>query len=161
MISIWSSKMKIELYNVSVTMAVPRATRGSRLLNMQAGVTMLLTIAALRATPLRIILSATRYLNEHAPRAATRDEAHAIIHAARRAASRWPGRAACLETSLTATWVAAFTGRAVTWCHGFRTQPYEFHAWIEVDGRPVAEPSTTGVLAKTLTISPTPRMESR
>jgi hypothetical protein len=146
---------------MSVTMAAPRATRGSRLLNMQAGVTMLLTIAALRATPLRFVLSATRYLNEHAPRAATRDEAHAILHAARRAASYWPGRAACLETSLTATWLAALTGHAVTWCHGFRTQPYEFHAWIEADGQPVAEPSTTSTLATTLTIPAAPRIETR
>ncbi|GAA1874287.1 lasso peptide biosynthesis B2 protein [Myceligenerans crystallogenes] len=146
---------------MSVTMAAPRMSRGSRLLNVQAGLTLLVTIAALRAAPLRIVLAVTRRLTEHAPHAATRDEARAIVHAARRAASRWPGRAACLETSLTAAWLAAFTGRSVTWCHGLRTQPYEFHAWIQVDDEPVAEPATTSTLITTMTIPARSRMETR
>jgi hypothetical protein len=113
---------------------------------------LVLVIATLRLLPLRIALAATTHLNFRARGVATSDDALAAVRAARRAAGCWPGRAACLEISLTATWLAALRGRAVAWCHGVQVHPYTFHAWVEADGAPVDEPATTHSFLHTMTI---------
>jgi hypothetical protein len=53
-------------------------------------------------------------------------------------AARWfPGRAACLEQSLAAVLLALVARRRLDWCLGSAPDPYRFHAWVAVDGKPV------------------------
>jgi Transglutaminase-like superfamily len=48
-------------------------------------------------------------------------------------------RTACLERSLAIALAANLRGLDVNWCVGVRTPPFEAHAWVECDGRPVRE----------------------
>ena len=137
---------------MSVTMAAPHVSRMPRSQSALAFGLLVLVIATLRILPFRVALAATTQLNGRARDVATSDEAHATVRAARRAAAWWPGRAACLEISLTVTWLAALRGRAVVWCHGVQIHPYTFHAWVEADGVPVDEPATTSTFLRTMTI---------
>lgn len=68
--------------------------------------------------------------------------AEELVAAVRWAAGRFPGRTACLETSLAAVLWAAARGVRLDWCIGFTVEPYRFHAWTEVDGKPVMESET-------------------
>lgn len=45
----------------------------------------------------------------------------------------------CLQRSIAACLVCRVGGRWPQWHTGVRTQPFQAHAWIEVDGRPVDE----------------------
>lgn len=143
---------------MSVTMAAPPAVRMSRSQSVCVFMLLVLVIAALRALPLRAVLDTTTYLNNRVRVSASPDEALAVVRATRQAAVWWPGRAACLEISLTAAWLAAIQRRTVTWCHGVQVRPYTFHAWVEADGLPVGEPATTSSFLRTMTIpARTPR----
>lgn len=137
---------------MSVTMAAPQIVRTSRSKTVLAVMVLVLVIAFLRLLPLRVVLAATKCLNGRAHELATADQALALVRTVRRAATWWPGRAACLEISLTTTWLAALQGRAVVWCHGVQVHPYMFHAWVEVDGVPIDEPATTSSFLRTMTI---------
>lgn len=146
---------------MSVTMAAPHAVRMSRSQSARVFMLLVLVIAALRALPLRAVLATTTYLNNRVHASASQDEALAVVRATRQAAAWWPGRAACLEISLTAAWLAALQGRTVTWCHGVQVRPYTFHAWVEADGLPVGEPATTSSFLRTMAIpARTPRSHS-
>src|ERR1700744_2546873 len=70
--------------------------------------------------------------------AATPSHAGAIVTAVSRAARYYPGRAACLEQSLAAVLLAAASRRRLDWCLGSATDPYRFHAWVEVAGQAVS-----------------------
>lgn len=143
---------------MSVTMAAPHAVRMSRSQSVWVFTLLVLVIAALRALPLRVVLATTTYLNNQVNASASPDEALTVVRATRHAAAWWPGRAACLEISLTAAWLAAIRGRTVTWCHGVQVHPYTFHAWVEADGLPIGEPATTSSFLRTMTIpARTPR----
>lgn len=63
-----------------------------------------------------------------------------LLAAVQGAARRFPGRAACLETSLAAVLLAAVRRRRLDWCLGAFTDPYRFHAWVESGGVPVRLP---------------------
>jgi hypothetical protein len=73
----------------------------------------------------------------------TVSEAERAVSAVRWASNWVPLRVACLEESIAAMLVLAVRRRTVTWCHGVAPDPVQFHAWIQTDGSPVAEPSTT------------------
>ncbi|WP_051819861.1 lasso peptide biosynthesis B2 protein [Streptomyces sp. NRRL S-920] len=77
-------------------------------------------------------------------REATPEEASASLATVRRAARRYPGRAACLELSLATLGVLALTGRRVVWCVGTADDPYRFHAWVEAQGVAIASPDEYG-----------------
>lgn len=67
-----------------------------------------------------------------------------LTNACARTGAWWPGRVACLETSLTLVLAAAFTGRRLHWCLGGRFDPPATHAWAQTpDGTPVGEGDTT------------------
>jgi hypothetical protein len=70
--------------------------------------------------------------------AATPSQARATVTAVSRAARHYPGRAACLEQSLAAVLLAAASRRRLDWCLGSATDPYRFHAWVEVAGQAVS-----------------------
>lgn len=91
--------------------------------------------------PLERSVALVGTLRPWAVRTATAGEAEALVVAVRRAARWFPGRAACLENSLAAALAALLTRRSVDWCIGARLMPYAAHAWIEVEGAPVGEPS--------------------
>ncbi|MGH8903010.1 MAG: lasso peptide biosynthesis B2 protein [Egibacteraceae bacterium] len=104
-----------------------------------AGKAMAVALAALRlgfgrATRLVALL---RRLSAHP---ASLPEAEAAVHAAALVARRYPGRAACLERSLTAVLGAALRRRHLDWCLGAATDPRRFHAWVEAEGRPITAP---------------------
>ncbi|MGH3925132.1 MAG: lasso peptide biosynthesis B2 protein [Pseudonocardiaceae bacterium] len=61
----------------------------------------------------------------------------------RNAASVLPCRVACLEETAAAMLVLALRGRRAGWCHGIAADPIRLHAWITLDGHPVAEPAST------------------
>ena len=48
-------------------------------------------------------------------------------------------RTACLERSLAIALAANLRRLDVNWCVGVRTPPFEAHAWVESQGRPVRE----------------------
>ncbi|MGH8909342.1 MAG: lasso peptide biosynthesis B2 protein [Egibacteraceae bacterium] len=73
-------------------------------------------------------------------RPASLGEAQAAVAAAALVARWYPGRAACLERSLTAVLSAAVRRRRLDWCLGTANDPRRFHAWVEADGRPVTAP---------------------
>ncbi len=76
-------------------------------------------------------------------RAAEAPQAKAALDAVRWAAQFVPVRFACLEESVAASVALALSGRSADWRHGIACDPVRMHAWIEVDGRPVGEPSST------------------
>lgn len=84
-----------------------------------------------------------RWATTMARREATIADAETSILAVRCTARLWPARVACLEESIAAILVLAMTGRSATWCHGIAAEPVALHAWIEVNGSPVAEPPST------------------
>lgn len=65
------------------------------------------------------------------------------LHSVRNVASVLPFRVACLEETAAAMLVLAFTGQRAGWCHGIAADPIRLHAWIALDGHPVAEPAST------------------
>ncbi|MGB8962323.1 MAG: lasso peptide biosynthesis B2 protein [Pseudonocardiaceae bacterium] len=75
-----------------------------------------------------------------------RAEHAAVEHAVdcvRNVASVLPFRVACLEETAAAMLVLAFSGLRAGWCHGVAADPIRLHAWIALDGQPVAEPAST------------------
>ncbi|GAA3834055.1 lasso peptide biosynthesis B2 protein [Sphaerisporangium flaviroseum] len=67
----------------------------------------------------------------------TAEQAARIVATVHRVARHYPGRAACLEISLAAVVWAALSFRRLDWCLGVAVDPYRFHAWVEVDGKPI------------------------
>lgn len=89
-----------------------------------------------------------------ADRQASRAQAESALAAVRRAADRRIWRVACLEESAAAVVMLAMRRLAVTWCHGVAPDPVRLHAWIELAGRPIAEPESTRFFRPLLKISP-------
>lgn len=59
----------------------------------------------------------------------------AVEYAVAMAAALYPGRAKCLEQSLTLYYLLRRRGVAVVYCHGVQPYPFEGHAWIEFRGK--------------------------
>ncbi|WP_163510651.1 lasso peptide biosynthesis B2 protein [Fodinicola acaciae] len=49
----------------------------------------------------------------------------------------------CLQRSIAAALLCRLGGAWPTFCTGVRTAPFAAHAWIEVDGEPIDEPTST------------------
>lgn len=71
------------------------------------------------------------------------DQLHAAVLAAR--PTWWPGRIACLETSLATVVAAALTGHRARWVLGARFLPHAAHAWAEVPDGAVGRDEQGGV----------------
>ena len=103
------------------------------------GTVSLLSAYLLLQLPFRIVVRTVALLDRGAVRASAADGQLAV--AVVRNAARWfPGRAACLETSLGAVLAARLHGRRLDWCIGARQLPYAAHAWVEAEGQPIDEP---------------------
>lgn len=123
----------------------------SRAYRLAATAAFPLALAAVRLLPLRylfLLIRAARWVGRR-PLAA--GDGEQLVAAARHAGRWWPGRIACLETSITAVLAAAACGRALTWCIGvrFAPPPDSHHAWCAVPGPdgallPVGEHTAAG-----------------
>jgi hypothetical protein len=69
--------------------------------------------------------------------AATLDEVRAVEYAVAMAGALYPGRAKCLEQSLTLYYLLRRCGVAVRYCQGVQPHPFEAHAWVEYLGEVV------------------------
>lgn len=97
--------------------------------------------------PFRHTTHTVRWARRAGRRAMEPERAEAVVDAVRHASRLWPGRAACMETSLGAVLAAALLGRRLDWCLGvrFSPPPVEYHAWAELPGHgPVGEYTTGG-----------------
>jgi Transglutaminase-like superfamily len=104
------------------------------------------------------MLAIARLASRWPARPAVRADAEQATRAIRYAARVIPARVACLEESIAAMLALALMGKRVNWCHGIATDPIRFHAWIEVGGQPVDEPSSTSLCTPVLRIpGPTTR----
>ncbi|MEJ3652797.1 lasso peptide biosynthesis B2 protein [Actinomycetes bacterium KLBMP 9759] len=63
----------------------------------------------------------------------------------------------CLERSIATAIVCRLRGVWPTWCTGVRTPPFEAHAWVEVDGTPVGEPTDTVTYRHLVVVPPATR----
>ncbi|GAB3456325.1 lasso peptide biosynthesis B2 protein [Actinophytocola sediminis] len=124
----------------AVLMTSPTASRAPGGAHRVAVVAAFLLALVLLRLPFRTSTAAVaRFRGRFASRNATTDEAHAALSAAYWVSRFYPGRAACLEVSLTAVLTAALWGLRVDWCFGTAVDPQTFHAWIEVAGEPVTD----------------------
>jgi hypothetical protein len=62
------------------------------------------------------------------------EHVRALEYAVAMAGAFYPGRAKCLEQSLTLYLLARLQGVAVRYCQGMQLYPFEAHAWIEYQG---------------------------
>lgn len=60
----------------------------------------------------------------------------------------------CLLRSVATALLCRLGGTWPSWCTGVRTEPFQAHAWVEVDGRPVAEPEGVSRFHKLMTVPP-------
>ena len=58
-------------------------------------------------------------------------------HAVAMAGALYPGRALCLEQSLVLYYLLRRQGVPVKYCQGVQPRPFEAHAWIEYQHRPL------------------------
>ncbi|MDN3060066.1 lasso peptide biosynthesis B2 protein [Streptomyces sp. SRF1] len=93
----------------------------------------------LRCAPIRASLAVARAVARLPLRPAGPEQADRLFAAVRRAASAWPGRAACLEESLACYVAAALRGRSVAWVIGARNAPASAHAWNETSGQVIGQ----------------------
>ncbi|MCP9209174.1 lasso peptide biosynthesis B2 protein [Streptomyces cucumeris] len=119
---------------------------GTLLERCAAAVGLALALALLRL-PFRHTVRAVRWARWAGRRPLTPAKAEALVSAVRHTGRLWPGRAACMETSLGAVLAAALLGRRLNWCLGarFSPPPVEYHAWAELPGGgPVGEYTDAG-----------------
>lgn len=69
--------------------------------------------------------------------------ARRAVAAVSKASCFYPGRSACLELSLATVLLAAVRRRRLDWCIGSAINPYQFHAWVELQGKPLPDPART------------------
>ncbi|WP_145497519.1 lasso peptide biosynthesis B2 protein [Streptomyces sp. CFMR 7] len=107
---------------------------------------LLLALLLLRL-PFRCTVRAVRWARMVGHRPANHAQAEVLVFAVRHAGRWWPGRVACMETSLGAVLAAALLGRRLEWCLGarFAPPPVEYHAWASLpDAGPVGEYTAAG-----------------
>ncbi|MFC8886932.1 lasso peptide biosynthesis B2 protein [Streptomyces cinereoruber] len=121
--------------------AYTTARTGTLVERLAAALGLALALILLRL-PLRHTVRAARLARRLGRRDLVPASAEALVGATRHAGRWWPGRVACMETSLGAVLAAALLGRRLHWCLGvrFAPPPVEYHAWAELPGHgPVGE----------------------
>ncbi|XVS62685.1 lasso peptide biosynthesis B2 protein [Actinosynnema sp. CA-299493] len=88
-------------------------------------------------------------------RPATLEEARAA-HRSVLASSVMVAGDGCLPRSIAVALLCRLRGGWPTWRAGTRLHPFRAHAWVEVDGVPIGEPSDMGLWAPMITIAPPP-----
>jgi hypothetical protein len=112
---------------------------------------MVATVLAVR-TPRQIQAVLRRLASGQRP--ASYQEVEDAWDAVVRVSPRCAGRRGCLVRSLAIVLLCRWRGSWPTWCWGVRTFGLpDAHAWVEAEGRPVAElPGTTAAYCKVLTV---------
>jgi hypothetical protein len=96
-------------------------------------------IAAIRL-PAWATLRIARTARTLCPRRPTTTQANQLVAGVQWASKYWPGRSACLESSLGAFLAGVLLLRAAPdWCVVGCFRPIQVHAWIEVDGQPLGQ----------------------
>ncbi len=119
---------------------------GTVLERCAAAVGLALALVLLRL-PFRHAVRIVRWARRVGRRSIAPERAGALVEAVRHTGHLWPGRVACMETSLGAVLAAAVLGRRLHWCLGarFAPPPVEYHAWAELPGNgPVGEYTEAG-----------------
>ncbi|MFD8544749.1 lasso peptide biosynthesis B2 protein [Streptomyces sp. NPDC059649] len=76
------------------------------------------------------------------------------------ASLRCAGPRGCLPRSLGAALLCRLRGTWPTWCTGVRVvPPFTAHAWIEAEGRPVAEGLPDGYFTRLMVVAPVSRTD--
>lgn len=118
--------------------------RGQRVLAIAALVAVLLARqSGRRRRSFARMIFLLRVVTRRPGRPATWQAVDQALHCIRQVAYVLPCRIACLEESVAVMLVLAATGQSAVWCHGVATDPIRLHAWLTVDGVPVAEPAST------------------
>lgn len=121
--------------------------RAGTFLERCAAVAGLALALVLLRLPFRYTVRAVRWSRRAGRRPMLPAQADIVVTAVKHAGRMWPGRAACMETSLGAVLAAALLGRRLDWCLGvrFSPPPVEYHAWAELPGHgPVGEYTAAG-----------------
>ncbi|MFF5719281.1 lasso peptide biosynthesis B2 protein [Streptomyces buecherae] len=119
---------------------------GTFIERLAATVGLALALLLLRL-PFRYTVRAARLARRAGRRGLSPSRAEALVGAVRHSARLWPGRAACMETSLGSVLAAALLGRRLDWCLGarFTPPPVEYHAWAELPNHgPIGEYTAAG-----------------
>lgn len=122
-------------------------TRSGTLAERLAAVAGLVLALVLLRLPLRRTIRAARWARRAGRRPLDPERARTLVEAVRHTGRYWPGRVACVETSLGAVLAAALLGRRLDWCLGarFAPPPVEYHAWAHLPGHgPVGEHTEAG-----------------
>ncbi|MEH1166908.1 lasso peptide biosynthesis B2 protein [Micromonospora sp. CPCC 205539] len=92
-----------------------------------------------RITPhrLREVLEFARRGARPATEAEAARARNAIIAVSPRCRGQW-----CLQRAIATALLCRAGGAWPQWCTGVRTEPFQAHAWVAVDGRPVGEPGS-------------------
>ncbi|SEH00211.1 Transglutaminase-like superfamily protein [Nonomuraea solani] len=94
----------------------------------------------IRLLPLRRVRAVVSRMKARAARRPpTPEEAQRAWAAAQRPSVVFFGRPGCMELSLAMVLLCLFRRTDATWCMGVAMRPFEAHAWVEVEGRPVNE----------------------
>lgn len=103
----------------------------------------MVVIAAMDVLPRMIGLRRTLRLigGRSAGVSATEDVIEATMNSVCTAAAFYPRRALCLEQSLALTWLLRRRGVPAELRIGVQARPFYAHAWVEVDGRALNEPT--------------------
>lgn len=95
-----------------------------------------LGLRCLSLAKIRKIISMVKY---HCSREISIDEANVAWATVQKLSFFFLGRAACLELSLAFVLFALSKSLSSTWCVGVVTEPFQAHAWVEVNGQPFQE----------------------
>ncbi|MGN9845898.1 lasso peptide biosynthesis B2 protein [Nonomuraea sp. H19] len=88
-------------------------------------------------------------------RPASHTETEDALRAVLAVSLRCAGPEACLPRSLAVVLLCRMSGRAPTWCTGVRIRPpFGAHAWVEAEGRPVAESAGSGYFRPLIVVGP-------
>lgn len=122
---------------MSIPLAPEPALRptGTRALRVRFAVTVAAVLTLLRPNALRRVLTQVA----RGARPSSTAEAAAARAAVCAVSARCAGLG-CLQRSIAVHLLCRSDGHAPSWRTGFRLEPFVAHAWVEVDGAPVAEP---------------------
>jgi len=127
-------------------------------LRWRLGALLVVPVARLLATrpPERIRAVLTRLRAGARPATAARTLAanDAVVAVSTRCSGEY-----CLQRSLAVALLCRLTGSWPTWCVGVRTDPFGAHAWVEAEGRPIAESFGAGYYRRMITVPPTGNAE--
>lgn len=93
-------------------------------------------LARLRPASLECLLARLARSSRPAGREHVERALDAVVTVSSRCAGRY-----CLQRSLAVALLCRLHGAWPDWCAGAATNPFRAHAWVEVDGMPVREPS--------------------